>query len=61
MASSYKGLYVQRLEGGSIYSVQVVDTGGNSIPLDPETYRQRDVQPPIERLPDLKDYDPSQK
>ncbi|WPH22328.1 hypothetical protein [Variovorax paradoxus] len=57
--SSYTGLYVQRLEDGTIHSVQVVDTGGNSIPLDPETYIERGVKPPIGTLPDQKDYKPS--
>lgn len=59
MASSYKGLYVQRLSGGIIHSVQVVDPGGNSIPLDPQTYIDREVQPPIDELPDLDDYQKS--
>lgn len=57
MASSYKGLYVQRLSDGTIHSVQVVDTGGNSISLDPDAYIERNVQPPIGQLPDLEDYD----
>lgn len=57
MASSYKGLYVQHLSDGSIHSVQVVDTAGNSIPLDPETYAEREVQPPIDQLPNQEDYE----
>lgn len=57
MASSYKGLYVQRLSDGTIHSVQVVDTGGNSMPIAPEIYMQREVQPPLDQLPDLNDYD----
>ncbi len=56
MASSYKGLYVQRLSDGTIHSVQVVDPGGNSIPLDPQTYIDREVEPTIEKLPDLENY-----
>ena len=56
MSSSYTGLYVQRLNDGKIHSVQVVDTGGNSIPLAPDIYVQRDVKPPIDKLPDKKDY-----
>lgn len=59
MASSYKGLYVQRLSDGTIHSVQVVDPGGNSIPLDPQTYIDRDVRPPIDELPDLEGYQKS--
>ncbi len=56
MASSYRGLYVQRLSDGTIHSVQVVDAGGNSIPLDPDTYIQRGVEPPIDHLPDIYEY-----
>jgi len=56
MASSYKGLYVQRLSDGNIHGVQVVDSGGNSISLDPQTYIDRQVKPPIEELPDLENY-----
>ena len=59
MASSYKGLYVQRLSDGTIHSVQVVDTGGNSIPLNPDIYIQRGVEPPIEQLPDIDEYNKS--
>jgi hypothetical protein len=39
--NSYIGLYVQKLENGQIYSVQVQDTGGNTIPLEPRTYIER--------------------
>ncbi|MEZ2293919.1 hypothetical protein [Variovorax sp. RCC_210] len=60
MTSSYTGLYVQRLENGDIHSVQVVDTGGNSIPLDPQVYVDRGVLPPIGTLPDQEDYVKSQ-
>lgn len=56
MASSYKGLYVQRASDGVIHSVQVVDSGGNSIPLDPQIYIDREVEPPINELPDLEQY-----
>ncbi len=56
MSSSYKGLYVQRSSDRTFHSVQVVDTGGNSIPLDPDTYIQRDIKPPIDQLPDQEDY-----
>jgi hypothetical protein len=56
MSSSYTGLYVQRLSDGIIHNVQVVDTAGISIPLDPDTYIERDVKPPIDQLPDQEDY-----
>lgn len=57
--SSYTGLYVQRLDNGTVFSVQVVDTAGNSLPLEPDTYVQRGIKPPIESLPDQKDYKPA--
>jgi hypothetical protein len=56
MSSSYTGLYVQCLSDGIIHNVQVVDTAGISIPLDPDTYIERDVKPPIDQLPDQEDY-----
>lgn len=59
MASSYKGLYVQRLSDGVIHSVQVVDPGGNSISLETQEYINRNVKPPIDELPDLEDYQKS--
>lgn len=54
--SSYTGLYVQLLNNGKIYSVQVVDPFGNSLPLDPETYIERQIKPSIEQLPDIDSY-----
>lgn len=54
--SSYTGLYVQRLSNGKIDSVQVVDPFGNSLPLDPETYIERQIKPSIEQLPDIDSY-----
>jgi len=58
MSSSYTGLYVQRLGNGTIHSVQVVDTAGNSIPLNSDIYIERDVKPSIEQLPNQEDYNP---
>lgn len=54
--SSYTGLYVQRLSTGQIHGVQVRDTAGTDVPLDPTEYRARGIQPPIEELPDLEEY-----
>lgn len=54
--SSYTGLYVQRLSTGQIHSVQVRDTGGNALPLDPHEYIRRGINPPIEQLPDQDAY-----
>lgn len=46
--SGYTGLYVQRFEDGAIHSVQVKDSNGISIPLDPQIYIERGVKPQIE-------------
>lgn len=54
--SNYTGLYVQRLSNGKIDSVQVADPYGNSLPLDPEIYIQRQVKPSIEQRPDIQKY-----
>ncbi|MFG6429776.1 hypothetical protein [Roseateles sp. LYH14W] len=51
--SSYTGLYVQRTGSGKIHSVQVVDTAGMELPLDPEQYVGGDVKPPMEELLDI--------
>ena len=56
MASSYKGLYVQRYSNGQIHNVQVADPNGNSILLNPDVYLDRDVKPPMESLPDAEEY-----
>ena len=56
MASSYMGLYVQRLSDGTIRSVQVRNPYGHSFAMDPDLYLARDVQPPMEQLPDVEDY-----
>lgn len=56
MASSYKGLYIQRDSNGQIHNVQVADPNGNSIPLNPDIYLERDVKPPIDSLPDAEEY-----
>ena len=54
--SSYTGLYVQRLSNGIIHSVQVVDSGGNSLPLNPDIYIERQIKPSIGQLPDIDSY-----
>lgn len=56
MASSYTGLYIQRLSDETIHSVQIIDTAGNSMPLDPNIYTERDIRLSMEQLPDEKDY-----
>lgn len=57
--SGYTGLYVQRLSNGKIDSVQVVDKSGISLPLDPAVYRERNINPPIDQLPDVNDFKPT--
>ncbi len=56
MASSYRGIFVYKLADGTIRSVQCEDTAGvgNEMPID--TYRERDIQPPAESLPDQQQY-----
>jgi hypothetical protein len=56
MMSTYVGLYVQRLENGSMHNVQVQDFAGNEIPLSPEEYDHRGIHPDIGELPDEADY-----
>ncbi|ACX96486.1 hypothetical protein [Halothiobacillus neapolitanus] len=57
--SSYTGLYTQQLSNGTIYSVQVVDPGGNSLPLEPAVYVARQIKPLIDELPDVANYKPA--
>ena len=54
--SSYEGLYVQRLTDGTVHSVQVKDSAGNQLPLDPQEYIRRGIGPPLETLPDMQNY-----
>ena len=54
--SSFTGLYVQRLSTGAICDVQIIDAAGNENSLAPDVYLQRGIQPPIEQLPDLVEY-----
>ena len=56
MATSYKGIFVQKLTDGSIFAVQVEDPNGNSISLDPKSYTLRQIPPPIDQLPDQQEY-----
>jgi hypothetical protein len=54
--SSYTGIYVQRLSEGTVCSVQVEDSFGNSLSLDPLEYQRRKINPPFDKLPDINDY-----
>ncbi|MBA9063896.1 hypothetical protein GGQ91_003297 [Methylobacterium fujisawaense] len=51
MASSYRGLYKCLPKQDRPTHIQVVDTGGNSLPLPIDTYEDRDVQPDWRKLP----------
>jgi hypothetical protein len=55
--TTYSGIFVQRLTDGTIYSVQVRDSAGNQNALEPATYSERGIQPPIDSLPTKEDYD----
>jgi hypothetical protein len=55
MASSYRGIYVQRYADGIIHNVQV-EAPGTFTPMDPTTYVRRGIQPPMDSLPDVEDY-----
>lgn len=51
--SAYRGLYTLKDSAGRITDVQVVSQpDGNSLPLPIDIYRQRNVQPDAESLPD---------
>lgn len=56
--SSYKGLYVQRRSDNQIYNVQVEDPFGNELGLTPEVYINRQIEPPIDELPDNRSVSP---
>lgn len=58
MASSYRGVYVKRYHNGQIQHVHVVMPGstGISTPISVFDYQAREIQPPIDRLPDAEEY-----
>jgi hypothetical protein len=56
MATHYQGIYVQRNCNGEIGSVQVISPGGHSMAITPEMYLSKEVEPPIDSLPDAKEY-----
>jgi hypothetical protein len=61
MKSVYTGLYVQKDSEGKIHTVQVYDTAGNSIPLDTETYIERNIKPDISNLPTKEEFEKDTK
>jgi hypothetical protein len=56
VASSYRGVYVQRGSNGQIHNVQVVAPGGRSYPVTFFDYQAREIEPPVDRLPDAEEY-----
>ena len=56
MTSSYRGVYVRRYSNGQIYNVQVATPQGNSSTVSPFDYHAREIEPPIDRLPDAEEY-----
>ena len=56
MSNWYRGVYVQRLNNGQIYSVQVVAPGLILMTLPPREYAARGIQPPMDKLPDAEEY-----
>jgi len=56
VASSYRGVYVQRYSNGQIHNVEVVAPGGSSHPISFFDYQAREIQPPVDRLPDADEY-----
>ena len=49
--SNYTGIYVTKLPSGEILTVQVKDIFNHQHPLQPNDYRRRGIEPPIESLP----------
>ena len=55
--TAYRGIYVLKDSSGRITDVQVVSQpDGNSLPLEIEKYRARNVPPEAETLPDQHQY-----
>jgi hypothetical protein len=56
MNKTYIGISVKRYPNGYIFAVTVKEQDSNNkIDLDPDTYLQRNIQPPIEDLPTKND------
>jgi hypothetical protein len=51
-----KGIYIQRSNNGRIQHVQLLDSAGNSRPIDPGVYVACGLRPLIEELPDVSEY-----
>lgn len=49
--SDYKGIAVQRLSNGEIYSVVVITPPNHKSTMEPDEYVRRGIKPPIDTLP----------
>ena len=56
---NYKGLFIQKLSNGEIFSVQVQDTHGHDIAINTLDYIIRGIKPDIKLLPDERTYSKS--
>ena len=54
--TSYRGVFVRRYSNGQIYNVQVATPQGNSSTVSLFDYHAREIEPPIDRLPDAEEY-----
>ena len=55
--STYKGIFVQRLNDGTIYGVQVLEESGHEVTWKPGDYIERGIEPAIDSLPNQEDYE----
>ncbi|MUK70311.1 hypothetical protein [Aliivibrio fischeri] len=56
MKTSYSGIYIYLSPNGAVDDVQVIDIGGISMPLPVDIYIERNVQPPLDKLPTEKEF-----
>jgi hypothetical protein len=57
MASFYQGIYVQRYRTGETHSVQGrFSRGPFKMAITPEMYLTKEVEPPMDSLPDAEQY-----
>ena len=54
--TKYRGVYVRRYSNGQIYNVQVATPQGNSSTVSLFDYHAREIEPPLERLPNAEEY-----
>ena len=56
MSDWYRGVYVQRLSNGQIYTVHVVAPGLVLMTFSPADYEASGIHPPMDKLPDAEEY-----